>query len=96
MAWRIEFDPGAAQELRKLEDGLLAVLASCLGDPALPGPAVTLVPLPCLARPDMLIEIEGWAMRGLNGERLVRRGSARHEPAASGTGANRGHRRCDG
>lgn len=59
------------------EEGLLAVLASCLGDPALPGPAVTLVPLPCLARPDMLIEIEGWAMRGLNGERLARQAAWR-------------------
>jgi enamine deaminase RidA (YjgF/YER057c/UK114 family) len=54
------------------EDALLAVLASCLGDPALPGPAVTLVPVAYLAYPDMLIEIEGWAMRGLNGERLPR------------------------
>lgn len=54
------------------EDGLLEHLAGCLGPLSGPGPAVTAVPLPVLAYPDMLIEIEGIAMRHPNGQRLAR------------------------
>jgi enamine deaminase RidA (YjgF/YER057c/UK114 family) len=36
------------------------------------GPAITLVPLPCLALPAMMVEIEAIAMLGLDGERLPR------------------------
>jgi len=36
------------------------------------GPAITLVPLPCLALPGMMVEIEAIAMMGLDGERLPR------------------------
>jgi len=54
------------------EDGLLRHLAGCLGPLPGPGPAVTVVPLPALAYPGMLIEIEGIAMRHPNGQRLAR------------------------
>lgn len=54
------------------EDGLLRHLAGCLGPLPGPGPAVTAVPLPVLAYPDMLIEIEGITMRHANGPRLPR------------------------
>jgi enamine deaminase RidA (YjgF/YER057c/UK114 family) len=36
------------------------------------GPAITLVPLPCLALPGMMVEIEAVAMLGKDGERLSR------------------------
>lgn len=54
------------------EDDLLRHLAGCLGPMAGPGPAVTAIPLPSLAYPGMLIEIEGIAMRHPNGQRLPR------------------------
>jgi len=36
------------------------------------GPVITLVPLPCLALPGMMVEIEAIAMLGRHGERLLR------------------------
>jgi enamine deaminase RidA (YjgF/YER057c/UK114 family) len=54
------------------EDDLLRHLGGCLGPLSGPGPAVTAVPLPGLAYPGMLIEIEGIAMRHPNGQRLGR------------------------
>src|SRR5207302_10824570 len=36
------------------------------------GPVITLVPLPCLALPGMMVEIEAIAMLGMHGERLPR------------------------
>jgi enamine deaminase RidA (YjgF/YER057c/UK114 family) len=36
------------------------------------GPVITLVPLPCLALPGMMVEIEAIAMLGIHGERLPR------------------------
>src|SRR6266700_4484891 len=36
------------------------------------GPVITLVPLPCLALPGMMVEIEAMAMLGMHGERLPR------------------------
>ena len=54
------------------EDDLLRHLAGCLGSMAGPGPAVTAIPLPGLAHPGMMIEIEGLAMRHPNGQRLPR------------------------
>ncbi|MEZ5773294.1 MAG: RidA family protein [Hyphomicrobiaceae bacterium] len=58
---------GRVEETRLLED-----IAAAMGDIEGPGPAITLVPLEALAFPGMLIEIEGIAMRGENGERLAR------------------------
>jgi enamine deaminase RidA (YjgF/YER057c/UK114 family) len=42
------------------------------GMPSGAGPAITLVPLPCLALPGMMVEIEAIAMFGMDGERLER------------------------
>jgi len=42
------------------------------GAPDHTGPAVTLVPLPCLALPGMMVEIEAMAMLGADGTRLAR------------------------
>ncbi len=41
-----------------------------------PGPVITAVPLPALAYPGMLVEIEAVAMRGADGRRLERQGIA--------------------
>lgn len=54
------------------ETGLLEVLAACLPKTEGPGPAVTLIPLPKLSFEGMEIEIDGIAMRDLNGPRLTR------------------------
>lgn len=54
------------------EHGLLELIAACLGDSAVPGPAITLVPLVTHCFDGLTIEIEGIAMRGQNGERLAR------------------------
>src|SRR5215475_8898758 len=42
------------------------------GAPDCVGPAITLVPLPCLALPGMMVEIEAIVMLGTDGERLPR------------------------
>jgi enamine deaminase RidA (YjgF/YER057c/UK114 family) len=54
------------------EQALLREIAHHIGDSSTPGPAISLVPLPVLRQPATLVEIEAWAMRGLNGERLPR------------------------
>lgn len=58
------------------EERLLAQIGGCLieadGAPRGVGPAITLVPLPCLALPGMFVEIEAIAMRGVDGESLMR------------------------
>ncbi|MGI9412581.1 MAG: RidA family protein, partial [Hyphomicrobiales bacterium] len=54
------------------ETDLLDRLAASMGETDGPGPAVTLVPLEALAFPGMEIEIDGIAMRDLNGPRLPR------------------------
>ena len=54
------------------EADLLGRLAASMGHVDGPGPAITLVPLEALAFPGMEIEIEGLAMRDLNGPRLRR------------------------
>ena len=59
------------------EGRLVTAIAKAMGDLAGPGPALALVPLPGLAYPGMVIEIEGWAMRGCNGERLPRQAAWR-------------------
>ena len=51
-------------------DRLLAEVAAALGEG--PGPVISLVPLPALAYEDMVVEIEGVAMRGADGARLAR------------------------
>jgi enamine deaminase RidA (YjgF/YER057c/UK114 family) len=45
---------------------------ACSGAPDGAGPAITLVPLPCLALPGMMVEIEAIAMLGTDGEQLTR------------------------
>ena len=52
------------------EDAFLASVGATL--PAGAAPAITAVPLPCLAYEGMLVEIEATAMRGAGGERLAR------------------------
>jgi enamine deaminase RidA (YjgF/YER057c/UK114 family) len=47
-----------------------------------PGPVITVVPLPALAYPGMLVEIEAVAMRGADGRRLERQGIALRGAAA--------------
>ena len=54
-------------------DRLLAEVAATLGEG--PGPVISLVPLPALAYEDMVVEIEGVAMRGADGARLARTAS---------------------
>ena len=54
------------------EDDLLRLIAGQLGSIVGPGPVVTTVPLPGLAHPGMMIEIEGIAMRDPDGRRLPR------------------------
>lgn len=53
------------------EHAFLAKLAATL--PAGCAPAVTAIPVPYLAYPGMQVEIEGYAMRGEDGQKLVRR-----------------------
>lgn len=59
------------------EGALIAALGRSMSATPAPGPALALVPLPGLAYPGMVIEIEGWAMRGMNGERLPRQAAWR-------------------
>ena len=54
------------------EAGLLEIIGSFLGSAAVPGPAITLVPIETHCFDGLTIEIEGIAMRGQNGERLAR------------------------
>ncbi len=54
------------------EQDLLNEIALHIGGAHRPGPAISLVPLPVLRQPNARVEIEAWAMRGLNGERLPR------------------------
>ncbi len=54
------------------EAELLAQLADFFASASKPGPAITMVPVPALAFPGMMIEIEGIAMRGHNGDPLPR------------------------
>lgn len=56
------------------EDAFLADVAAALGDG--PGPAITLVPLPWLAYPGMMVEIEAIAMLGTDGRRLATESAA--------------------
>lgn len=60
-------------------DRLLAEVAAALGEG--PGPVISLVPLPALAYEDMVVEIEGVAMRGTDGARLARTASNAGIPA---------------
>ena len=60
-------------------DRLLAEVAAALGEG--PGPVISLVPLPALAYEDMVVEIEGVAMRGADGARLARTVSNAGTPA---------------
>ncbi len=53
------------------EDEFLAMVGAAL--PGGAAPAITAVPLPCLAYDGMAVEIEATAMRGANGERLARK-----------------------
>src|SRR5262247_2383638 len=62
---------GAVDETAFLTDIGRHVLAHG-GAPDGVGPAITLVPLPCLALPGMMVEIEAIAMLGMHGERLPR------------------------
>ena len=62
---------GSVDETTFLTDIGQHVLA-CGGAPDGVGPAITLVPLPCLALPGMMVEIEAIAMLGMEGERLPR------------------------
>ncbi len=55
-------------------DRLLAEVAAALGEG--PGPVISLVPLPALAYEDMVVEIEGVAMRGTDGARPARTASS--------------------
>ncbi len=57
------------------EDAFLAMVAVCLPEGS--RPAVTAVPVPCLAYPGLAVEIEGVAMRGEDGSPLARQ----HAPA---------------
>ncbi len=63
-------DDGAANG--NVEQQILQAMAALIPADGRPGPTVSLVPLDGLVYEDMLIEIEGIAMRGHNGERLAR------------------------
>jgi enamine deaminase RidA (YjgF/YER057c/UK114 family) len=54
-------------------DGLLAEMGRAID--ASPGPAVVAVPMPCLAYPEMVVEIEAVAMLGVDGAHLARTAS---------------------
>lgn len=54
---------------------LLDEVASALGDG--PGPVISLIPLPGLAYEDMMVEIEGIAMRSVEGSRMPKFASTR-------------------
>lgn len=54
------------------EDRLAAHLGACLDGLTGPGPALVMIPVEMLMSPGILIEIEGIAMRGQNGETLRR------------------------
>ncbi len=54
-------------------DRLLAEVAAALGEGS--GPVISLIPLPALAYEDMVVEIEGVAMRGADGAHLARTAS---------------------
>lgn len=59
------------------ERAFLADIATALGTPGgtRPGPAITLVPLPWLAYPGMMVEIEAVAMLGTDGRHLATQGA---------------------
>ncbi len=52
-------------------DRLLAAVCAALGD--VPGPVISLIPLPALAYENMVVEIEGVAMRAKDGSRFYKR-----------------------
>ena len=60
-------------------DRLLNEVAAALGDG--PGPVISLIPLPALGYDQMVVEIEGVAMRGADGTRLPRVVSSAGTPA---------------
>ncbi len=59
------------------EAGLASAIGAAMGEIEGLGPVLALVPVPGLAFPGMTVEIEGWAMRGANGERLPRQAAWR-------------------
>ena len=63
------------------EREFLEAIAAAL--PAEAKPAVTAVPVPYLAYPGMVVEIEGYAMRGEDGEALPRSLAPHRGPVAA-------------